>query len=218
MIIEPRSKTPGLRWRSRMNNAHRVAIWCCPEAIAKIGYPIKTVRLWAGGADQEPTSEEWASISATCIRLHEEARGWRDHGDRPRSRRGRDGLVYFVRSGEKVKIGFANDLDSRVRHLQNSAPTELEIMGTIAGTKDIERFLHHIFRKRRLHGEWFSLDQPLREFIHEHARPWREDILMRRKYRVLGARTNPEDLKERIQEHGTRQPDSLNNHKEMGSS
>lgn len=67
-------------------------------------------------------------------------------------------VVYFIgpKRGDLVKIGYAADLVSRLRHLQTGSPVKLEVLAAIAGGLDLERTYHRQFAAHRLHGEWFT--------------------------------------------------------------
>lgn len=73
-------------------------------------------------------------------------------------------FVYFIRTRAKppmVKIGKANDPQSRMAELQTGCPYNLELIGKIpckseAHAFEIEESAHHVFRKFRVRGEWFK--------------------------------------------------------------
>lgn len=63
--------------------------------------------------------------------------------------------VYFLRYGETIKIGVAEDVESRVLHISASFPG-LELVAQCDGGADVERALHRIFEPARIEGEWFK--------------------------------------------------------------
>lgn len=73
-------------------------------------------------------------------------------------------VVYFIgsRRGELVKIGFAADLTSRLRHLQTGSPVKLEVLAAIAGGVSLERDYHRQFGDQRERGEWFRRSPEIR--------------------------------------------------------
>lgn len=78
----------------------------------------------------------------------------------PRVRPQRDdhdrGFVYFIDSGELVKIGFTiYPVERRLRTLQATSPTKLRLVGATYAHKVVERRLHKKFGHLRAHGEWF---------------------------------------------------------------
>lgn len=89
-------------------------------------------------------------------------------------------MIYFVRAGSRVKIGFTDNLPQRLVQLQtaNADPLILEV--AIDGDRNLEAQFHEQFKDYRLNGEWFSWQGALRmviETIRAGARPkGREDI------------------------------------------
>ena len=73
-------------------------------------------------------------------------------------------VVYFVgpRRGDLVKIGFASDLGSRLRHLQTGSPVELHVLAAKAGRVEGEYAYHQQFSPYRVRGEWFQRSHPVR--------------------------------------------------------
>lgn len=70
------------------------------------------------------------------------------------------GLVYFIRFGGLVKIGFTTDLKQRMREVPNE-----EILGTVPGTMEDEKRCHTAFAHLRVKGEWFRPEPDLMAFI-----------------------------------------------------
>jgi hypothetical protein len=71
--------------------------------------------------------------------------------------------VYFAKSGDRVKIGITKDVVGRVRKLKTAAP-DLEIIHTLTGGEEVERFLHRAFSEWRVGGEWFQW-APVKRFL-----------------------------------------------------
>lgn len=72
--------------------------------------------------------------------------------------------VYFIVTNgcnpRMLKIGKANDVDSRLHELQCACPFDLELRGKLAckgelHAFEVERDLHKTFKKYRRRGEWF---------------------------------------------------------------
>jgi hypothetical protein len=85
------------------------------------------------------------------------------------------GYVYFVlaRDCHRVKIGYSSDHpDGRLLACQTASPVTLERLGFLRGGYDLERRLHHKFRRFRAHGEWFYAFPDLMDFIHRKALRW----------------------------------------------
>lgn len=65
-------------------------------------------------------------------------------------------LVYYMRFGDRVKIGYTTNLASRLKAVPND-----ELLATEPGTRAVESARHHQFRELRLIGEWFGNAEPL---------------------------------------------------------
>ncbi|MFI1583294.1 GIY-YIG nuclease family protein [Embleya sp. NPDC020630] len=108
-------------------------------------------------------------VAATCEFAHDGLPG-DDEEETPSGRRPRrqptevtmlgEGLVYFVRTDRRIKIGFTTDLR---RRLAQSAPGE--VLHTEPGSIADERRLHAAFQDLRLRGEWFRADPRLLDHI-----------------------------------------------------
>lgn len=88
------------------------------------------------------------------------------------------GGVYFVKSGQFIKIGVATNVVRRVRLAASSwNPHEIEPLGWIHEPDEddaftLERKLHVRFAEHRHRGEWFHAHPLLLDFISTSARPW----------------------------------------------
>lgn len=73
--------------------------------------------------------------------------------------------VYFIESGDFIKIGVSGSPELRLKSLQTSSPNELKILATISGTDVEEKRIHHLFDQDRQQGEWFSKTPALTLYI-----------------------------------------------------
>lgn len=71
-----------------------------------------------------------------------------------------DGLVYFVRLGNRVKIGWTSNLAGRMAAVPHD-----EILHTQPGTMRDEKRCHAAFAHLREVGEWFRAEPDLLTFI-----------------------------------------------------
>jgi hypothetical protein len=73
------------------------------------------------------------------------------------------GFVYVIRGmmSGRIKIGFTDRLDARLRSLQSANADDLELLCLFAGRKRLESHLHDRLKKHRLHGEWFESADPI---------------------------------------------------------
>lgn len=83
-----------------------------------------------------------------------------------------DEVLYAVRGGPYVKIGYTNDLERRMGELQVGCPYELEVLLAIPGSAEDEKIAHRKFQTLRTRGEWFYAAKPLLDWI-EAARQTR---------------------------------------------
>ncbi|MBC7906378.1 MAG: GIY-YIG nuclease family protein [Rhodospirillaceae bacterium] len=72
--------------------------------------------------------------------------------------------VYFIfemgNAHNRLKIGRARNIHTRLRNLQTGNPTELLLVGWIEAADDneLERSLHKHFATQRRMGEWFEIE------------------------------------------------------------
>ncbi|MFJ8028453.1 GIY-YIG nuclease family protein [Streptomyces sp. NPDC096311] len=67
--------------------------------------------------------------------------------------------VYLIGSpgSPLVKIGWTDNPERRLRHLQTGSPVPLELLALFEGGHIAEAELHRRFADKRRHGEWFDL-------------------------------------------------------------
>jgi hypothetical protein len=79
--------------------------------------------------------------------------------------------VYFIAAGDSgaVKIGCAECALTRVGSLQSSNHLELKLLLAVEHrfARSLEKKLHSRFADRRIRGEWYWLDGPVREAVAE---------------------------------------------------
>lgn len=76
------------------------------------------------------------------------------------------GKIYFLRSGDRIKIGFTTgDLPVRVNALQTGSAEVLEVLGAYDGIQANEKDAHEIFAQQRVNREWFAITPDLLEYI-----------------------------------------------------
>jgi hypothetical protein len=73
--------------------------------------------------------------------------------------------IYFIRSGDVVKIGRATDPLARLRTLQTSHYEPIVLLAAVPGHALLEPAIHARFAHLRTQGEWFTLDDELARFI-----------------------------------------------------
>ncbi len=78
-------------------------------------------------------------------------------------------VVYYMRIGDRVKIGWSTNLPKRLGVINPE-----ELMVTEPGNRLLERARHDQFAELRTHGEWFRLEDRLTSHIEELRRLDRE--------------------------------------------
>jgi hypothetical protein len=77
--------------------------------------------------------------------------------------------VYFIKTGDAIKVGIASDVNRRVVEIQVGNPHKIELLHTIStsegNARKIESQIHILFRKTNLNGEWFQANQFMIDFI-----------------------------------------------------
>jgi len=81
-----------------------------------------------------------------------------------------DGVVYFARCREFVKIGFATDIDRRWQVMQTDNPYGVSILFTFHGSRVDEEWMHKVFARYHHCREWFRLEGNLKDHIHHVIR------------------------------------------------
>lgn len=165
-----RSALPGVKRATR--NGVTVWFWAASALSRNAArFRPKTMRLWAGSGP--PSSDELRSMEREAQKLTLELRDWleiRSFRTMKSHRRALSAgaVVYFVRAGDKVKIGFSRNLRRRMIDLQNASPIELELIHTMPGSTFTEHKLHVQFSNQRAGGEWFRYEGPIADFIVEN--------------------------------------------------
>lgn len=82
-------------------------------------------------------------------------------------------LVYFIRNGNRIKIGTSTELKRRIRTLALRAENVALLHD---GDRRLERQLHHQFADLRIGDtEWFALEAPLTDYIADQNRRARKE-------------------------------------------
>lgn len=74
-------------------------------------------------------------------------------------------MIYFIRQNEQVKIGVTDNIKNRLSELQVGSPYKLSVMLLIDGDYKDEVELHRIFKDHRIRGEWYWLNEDIKEYI-----------------------------------------------------
>jgi hypothetical protein len=102
-----------------------------------------------------------ATIQQNDPVLYEAIRAGRTDPEPKRRRKPRH-VVYFVRFGDRVKIGTSGNLAERLLVIPHD-----EVIGTIPGDVKVERQWHLVWADHRIVGEWFQATPELLAAIHQ---------------------------------------------------
>ena len=87
---------------------------------------------------------------------------YRKHLERP-------SFIYFVCSGEFVKIGWSENWRARLANMQTSNPDPIKVLLILARPKSFEAELHERFAAHAHRGEWFKTHPDIVSFIKANA-------------------------------------------------
>lgn len=71
------------------------------------------------------------------------------------------GYLYILQSGNYLKIGISkNHPRQRVKQLQTGSAQEIKLLKFYKrrNYKELEKYLHYKFKRRRIRGEWFDIE------------------------------------------------------------
>jgi len=75
--------------------------------------------------------------------------------------------VYFAYSAGRIKIGTSLYPECRGKDLSLQSPHPVTVIMTVVGGYELEQEFHRLFAALREHGEWFSLSDDMRLFLHQ---------------------------------------------------
>ena len=110
-----------------------------------------------GGIDREAYIQRRAlraTTKAQAITVRREQR------EKLRTEQEQNGLVYYIRFGDRIKIGTTTNLPGRLADIPHD-----ELLATEPGGFLLEGYRHHQFAHLRLTGEWFRADAALEKHI-----------------------------------------------------
>lgn len=91
-------------------------------------------------------------------------------------------FVYFIESGDKIKIGKSLNPLRRINEIQNLIKKNVEIIGLTTKYNELE--VHKMFKEDRLEGEWFSNTERLYNFIQTLKNETQECLKLAKKIRL----------------------------------
>lgn len=81
------------------------------------------------------------------------------------------GVIYFVYSCGRIKIGYTSELASRMSQFGTHSPMPPILLLTIGANEHDEVAYHEMFAADRMHREWFHLSYELRDFLDSKFEP-----------------------------------------------
>lgn len=73
--------------------------------------------------------------------------------------------VYFMRVGDRMKIGMSKNVRGRAKEIQTGQSEPVEVVYSVKGGRELEKYFHVRFVTEKLHGEWFKYRGPLKAFL-----------------------------------------------------
>jgi hypothetical protein len=77
-------------------------------------------------------------------------------------------FIYFVRSGEFIKIGQSRRWKMRIEGMQVGSPHTIIVLLVLKADPKLESKLHNWFRTDHFRGEWFHSGPAILAYIREH--------------------------------------------------
>jgi len=107
--------------------------------------------------------------------------------------------IYVLRSDNLVKIGFSDDLRTRVHSVIAAVPIPVEFVGHMPGGREVEAHLHSVFSKQLFSGEWFVETELMRQVFETILTARLPDLPERERRDRLAQRQGQKDLSFEVQ-------------------
>lgn len=143
----------------RERHGRKRAYWCPTPKMKAHGFHL--ISLGDDGPDARAEAALW---TARWQAVRATAAGPADNA--PKGPPSRDqGYVYFLRSGERVKIGFSQTPFTRVGELAIGMPHRPDTVVAVRGTRLDEIRMHRRLSSYRCAGEWFVAAAPVLRIV-----------------------------------------------------
>lgn len=86
-------------------------------------------------------------------------------------------MIYLIKAGNAVKIGYSQYPETRIKALQTGNPEKLEILERKNGGRFDEFHLHRLCKEYRLNGEWFRDCPEVRNIFNSYCEEYEGYIL-----------------------------------------
>jgi hypothetical protein len=82
-------------------------------------------------------------------------------------------FLYFIKVGDKVKVGTSSDVNKRMKQIQTGNPDKVEKLAEFEGFAEKESGIHKELSDIHVRGEWFKFGDKIK---------WVIDTLTQRKH------------------------------------
>lgn len=115
---------------------------------------------WSDAVNEWRLYPSRARSLRVALEVSDRLRGFKYRGALWEACNTKEGYIYIIQgeATRHVKVGFAMNVEVRLKDIQACSPDQLSVIGTIKGSMYLERQLHNEFSEQRLHYEWFSED------------------------------------------------------------
>lgn len=96
-------------------------------------------------------------------------------------------MLYLIKSGSNLKIGFTSDLDSRLSQYKVHNP-DIRLLNYKSGTREDEKRLHTLCKEYKYSDEWFNKDKRILEIFQEYKNS--DTVALNKKIKSLEQRVN----------------------------
>jgi hypothetical protein len=81
------------------------------------------------------------------------------------------GYVYFIEAIglSRVKIGYSENPESRLRQLLTGSPVSLKIFATMPGDQIMEKEIHSRFQHLKVENEWFHFTDEIKAYVDKNC-------------------------------------------------
>lgn len=73
-------------------------------------------------------------------------------------------MIYVIKSGDKLKVGYTQNLEKRLISYRTHNP-HIELITTMAGERKLEQGMHKHLAKYRVEGEWFEYNDQVMQYV-----------------------------------------------------
>lgn len=137
----------------RVHRKNNRAYWCPTKRMKARGFEVTALGL--DGPEAQEAGRELTARWRSTLKERSGALGPRVEAPSAQNALRVLSHVYFVRVGERIKIGVSRNAISRVQEIAGHLPYGISHVLIVPGTRQDERRLHERFRRYRTRGEWF---------------------------------------------------------------